>query len=346
MQFNVPQVPKITVNQSTNITVPQMQQTGTKQIATPQLPQLLKGNSYQVPPVGLSQSNQALSGKSPQIVVPAPGKVAVPQIRPPIPPQVPSPQIRVPIPGQVPVSQINAPSQGQSLLPQINVPTPGRSIAPQISVPTPGQTAPQIRLPNSGQPAQNGTTIMKTNMLVPMKGGILKQFEGRSGIAVSTVTSTPQVTAAPVVNIVQETGYSIMMGLMDVWNGTEEQVKVLLQLRYSNGNLIIDPNRKDIIMEIIGMLRIQSFDEIIDFLTDAPSQEYILWDQKSMDEGRNKVSREIDMNQAKDEGVKGIGKCRYCPSTELAFATKQTRSGDEPMTVFVRCVMCQKQWRE
>jgi DNA-directed RNA polymerase subunit M/transcription elongation factor TFIIS len=94
------------------------------------------------------------------------------------------------------------------------------------------------------------------------------------------------------------------------------------------------------------MLRYQEFDDVIYFLTNAPDPAFILWDQESLDEGRLVVAREIAIQQAEEVGVKGVGKCRYCQSTELVFALRQLRSGDEPATIFVRCVFCTKQWRQ
>ena len=176
------------------------------------------------------------------------------------------------------------------------------------------------------------------------KGGILKQFE-TTGVGIA-VTDGSKLTSEPVINIVEETGYSFLLKIMDGWGATTEQVQQLANLRYSNGSNIIDINRKDIIMEIIGILNGHGFDYVIEFLNNASDPGYILWEQPAMDEGHKSVNRELAIYQTTDVGVKGVGRCRYCPSTELVYTTKMTRSGDEGMTIFVRCVMCQKQWRE
>jgi hypothetical protein len=144
----------------------------------------------------------------------------------------------------------------------------------------------------------------------------------------------------------QPTGYTLLLELAPVWRGTEPQVRILAGLTYLDGSLIITPARKDIVREVVGMLRSDGFDYTVDFLTDAPNPEFVMWDQSALNPGRDKVARELIIQQSEDKGVKGVGKCRYCASTELVFATKQLRSGDEPATIFVRCVMCQKQWRE
>ena len=243
---------------------------------------------------------------------------------------------------------------------RISVPAPKRAPAPTVlgpQAPTQTPTYAPTQTPTYA-PTQNQTYAptqtpayapTQTPAYAPTQaqGGILRQFEGvGSNVGVVTVTGEQKVTAAPLVNIVEETGYSILRQLAGLWDGTEDQIGRLSQLRYTNGNYIVDPNRRDVIMEIVGMLIKQGFDNAYGFLSNVSDIESLLWEQKSMDSGRDKVVREITIQQAEDVGVKGVGKCKYCPSTELVFATKQLRSGDEPATIFVRCVMCSKQWRQ
>jgi DNA-directed RNA polymerase subunit M/transcription elongation factor TFIIS len=118
---------------------------------------------------------------------------------------------------------------------------------------------------------------------------------------------------------------------------------------YGTNNTVIDLSRMDIVREIIGMLRAQAYDSVLRFLR-APENtgpEYVLWQQDAMEEGRIKLSREIIIQQEDETGMEGVGKCRFCPSTQLIFsAPRQMASGDEPLIVFVRCVMCKKHWRQ
>ena len=44
-------------------------------------------------------------------------------------------------------------------------------------------------------------------------------------------------------------------------------------------------------------------------------------------------------------GNVGMYKCARCKSTRTTNFQKQTRSADEPMTVFVKCKDCGKRWR-
>jgi hypothetical protein len=122
------------------------------------------------------------------------------------------------------------------------------------------------------------------------------------------------------------------------------QAAVLPTLNYTDGTSIgQDP---DIVREIIGMILSYGYQDTLDFLSQATGPDYILWEQPGMDIGRRAVEREITISQTQQVGVKGVGKCRYCPSTELTFARKQMASGDEATAIFVRCVMCGKGWKE
>lgn len=308
------------------------------------------------------------------ITIPRPQtQVAVPQVpRPTVPmpaPVVPMPQVPAPTPAplvpkpQVPTPIVPTPTPQvpRPTIPTPQVPTPQvpRPTIPTPQVPTPTVPEAQVRVPielipaptpkspivvptpgggrSPDQPAQQPRTVTTT----PQGGGILRQF----GARVTTVT-TGAAVAAPTVTIVTETADRILTRLVEVWNGTPNDVPQLLTLQYADGTPIIDIRRRDIIMEIVGMLTKQSLDEVIDFLIEAPNPEFILWEQNALDEGRTKVAREIAIQQAEEVGVRGVGKCKYCPSTELVYAMKQLRSGDEPATIFVRCVMCQKQWRQ
>ena len=68
-------------------------------------------------------------------------------------------------------------------------------------------------------------------------------------------------------------------------------------------------------------------------------------------------SRRLDWEQANEKkindmcGIKGemlkasLFTCGRCKSTKTTSTQKQTRSADEPMTVFVLCMNCGKRWK-
>lgn len=139
---------------------------------------------------------------------------------------------------------------------------------------------------------------------------------------------------------------NILDPTLSLWNGTREQAATLSGLTYPDGTRILTSERTDIFMEVLGLLRNEGYEFVNTYLRNARSPEDVMWNQPAMKESKKKLAREIALYQEPEKGTSGVGNCRYCPSTELVFYRAQTRSGDEAMTVFVRCVMCQKNWKQ
>jgi transcription elongation factor S-II len=57
------------------------------------------------------------------------------------------------------------------------------------------------------------------------------------------------------------------------------------------------------------------------------------------------AAQEAQQTHGIDDG-KGEFKCRKCKGTKTTHYAMQTRSSDEPMTVFVCCLGCGNRWRE
>ena len=45
------------------------------------------------------------------------------------------------------------------------------------------------------------------------------------------------------------------------------------------------------------------------------------------------------------ENLVGLFKCGRCKSKKTTYYQLQTRSADEPMTTFVSCLNCEKNWK-
>lgn len=52
-----------------------------------------------------------------------------------------------------------------------------------------------------------------------------------------------------------------------------------------------------------------------------------------------------DYNVANDKDYKGIFRCEKCRNYKTTYYQMQTRSADEPMTVFVTCHVCKITWK-
>jgi len=53
----------------------------------------------------------------------------------------------------------------------------------------------------------------------------------------------------------------------------------------------------------------------------------------------------LERSKAKEEDYNGLLKCGRCKSTKTDYTTMQTRSADEPATVFASCRNCGNRWR-
>lgn len=59
-----------------------------------------------------------------------------------------------------------------------------------------------------------------------------------------------------------------------------------------------------------------------------------------------KMKRDQLLYQMKPESMTDVFLCRRCKKRECSYYEVQTRSADEPMTVFVTCLNCKTRWRQ
>lgn len=58
------------------------------------------------------------------------------------------------------------------------------------------------------------------------------------------------------------------------------------------------------------------------------------------------LKRETTMLEGSNEECSGMFKCKRCHKDRTRYWEMQTRSADEPMTIFIRCLNCGKEWRQ
>jgi hypothetical protein len=58
------------------------------------------------------------------------------------------------------------------------------------------------------------------------------------------------------------------------------------------------------------------------------------------------LKRETTMLEGNQEEGTDLFKCRRCGKSKTRHWEMQTRSADEPMTIFIRCLNCGKEWRQ
>ena len=58
------------------------------------------------------------------------------------------------------------------------------------------------------------------------------------------------------------------------------------------------------------------------------------------------VKRETKLLEGNKDMATDQFKCNRCNKRQCSYYEMQTRSADEPMTIFIRCLNCGKQWRQ
>ena len=58
------------------------------------------------------------------------------------------------------------------------------------------------------------------------------------------------------------------------------------------------------------------------------------------------MKRENTMLEGDKDGGSDMFKCKRCGKSKTRYWEMQTRSADEPMTIFIRCLNCGKEWRQ
>jgi len=80
---------------------------------------------------------------------------------------------------------------------------------------------------------------------------------------------------------------------------------------------------------------------------DIPSMTYAeLYPEKWAEALEMAMKREAKMLTVDKSMATDMFKCTKCGKRECTYYEMQTRSADEPMTQFIRCLNCGKQWRQ
>ena len=58
------------------------------------------------------------------------------------------------------------------------------------------------------------------------------------------------------------------------------------------------------------------------------------------------LKRETSLLEGNQEEGSDMFKCKRCGKSKTRYWEMQTRSADEPMTIFIRCLNCGKEWRQ
>ena len=107
---------------------------------------------------------------------------------------------------------------------------------------------------------------------------------------------------------------------------------------------ILDTMDSEQLYEMI-MLKLKRPEQAANFLATKSVTSDLIWENPLLLAEQKKESQYVSLMSSRLETVKGVYKCG-CGGEEVLLAQKQTRSGDEGMTTFIRCVKCKKTWTE
>jgi transcription elongation factor S-II len=71
-----------------------------------------------------------------------------------------------------------------------------------------------------------------------------------------------------------------------------------------------------------------------------------LYPESWQDLADEQMKRETTMLEGSSEVGSDMFKCKRCGKAKTRYWEMQTRSADEPMTIFIRCLNCGKEWRQ
>jgi len=108
-----------------------------------------------------------------------------------------------------------------------------------------------------------------------------------------------------------------------------------------------DRDYTELLYSIIDSFHKKGWDATFGYLeaNQGKSQRELIFGLPTLESSREKERIDLALFREKEEASKGIYKCPRCSSRETVSNQKQTRSADEPMTTFIRCVACNFNWR-
>jgi len=125
-----------------------------------------------------------------------------------------------------------------------------------------------------------------------------------------------------------------------------EEASAIGQLKDKDGQLFFNLQNKARLMDVRALVRRDGFASTLAFLQTLPDTESITTETPLLEPVRQRQQMEDEMVERKEDVTESEYTCAACKSKRIARRLKQTRSADEPATVFLRCTACSNRWRE
>ena len=128
---------------------------------------------------------------------------------------------------------------------------------------------------------------------------------------------------------------------------TDDQIPLLLELRYIDGNSIFRLEDKMLIYEVVGMIMQLGFEETYRYLSSRPwrTAKEIVRENPLLKKYRDAVRRNLLLAKYKPRLTETLNPCKKCGGPTLSD-TRQTRGGDEGSSVIIQCLACNIVWKE
>lgn len=145
---------------------------------------------------------------------------------------------------------------------------------------------------------------------------------------------------------------------------TENQIEALMALVLNDGSYLLDPMRdSDLTYQIVGQIHEFGFDAVWRAIISRPLDETLppgsdtiatgrassmeVWlESEGLSDARLQNLVILDIRMSRLEIGEALYTCPKCSKQETIFYQKQTRSADEPMTITVKCILCDHEWTE
>ena len=121
--------------------------------------------------------------------------------------------------------------------------------------------------------------------------------------------------------------------------GKEKNIETIL--RKTSGT-----DQKMKIYQILCILENPSLDSRIQIVNESLKSDSLMWNHSIFQKERAKIDEENEFITCPYELSDGVLQCKKCGCCKIFSFSKQTRSIDEPMTVFARCSKCCHKWCE
>ena len=127
-------------------------------------------------------------------------------------------------------------------------------------------------------------------------------------------------------------------------NLTAEQLQALDQISFGQQDT---PDRTEAIYATIQSLIEVGWDATYAFLLTVPAGDSrsLIFGLPVMRKAQEKERIDLEIYRAKIEGTVGVFTCPRCHGKSTVSSERQTRSADEPLTIFIRCTTCGFNWK-